>query len=90
MLHDCRGTFSAATLYQLAMFLHFKHLDPFGSSLHNTGTKSTERIISELQGKTNEIQSLDFQPSFADMLEKSTRYNLTSMPSSIWLKLVPK
>ena len=39
--------FSAATLYQLAMFLHFKHLGP---SLHNTGTKSTERIISELQG----------------------------------------
>ena len=65
--------FSAATLYQLAMFLQFKHLSPSGSCLHNTGTKSTERIISELQGKTNEIQSLDSQPSFADMLDKSTR-----------------
>ena len=65
--------FSAVTLYQLAMFLHFKHLGLSGSSLHNTGTKSTERIISELQGKTNEIQSLDSQPSFADMLDKSTR-----------------
>ena len=65
--------FSAVTLYQLAMFLHFKHLGLSGSSLYNTGTKSTERIISELQGKTNEIRSLDSQPSFADMLDKSTR-----------------
>ena len=65
--------FSAVTLYQVAMFLHFKHLGLSGISLHNTGTKSTERIISELQGKINEIQSLDSQPSFADMLDKSTR-----------------
>ena len=65
--------FSAATLYQLAMFLHFKHLGISGSSLFNTGTKSTERIISEIQGKTNEIQSLDSQPTFADMLDKIRR-----------------
>ena len=50
--------FAAASLYQLAMFLHFKHLGPSASSLYNTGTKSTERIISEIQGKTTEIQSL--------------------------------
>lgn len=65
--------FSAPTLYQLSMFLHFKHLGLSGSSLYNTGTKSTERITSELQGKTNEIQSLDSQPTFGDMLDKSTR-----------------
>ena len=65
--------FSAATLYQLAMFLHFKHLGISGSSLFNTGTKSTERIISEIQGKTNEIQSLDSQPTFVDMLDKMTK-----------------
>jgi len=55
------------------MFLHFKHLGLSGSSLHNTGAKSTERVISELQGKTNEIHSLHSQPSFGDMLDKSTR-----------------
>ena len=65
--------FAAATLYQLAMFLHFKELGPSAGSLYNTGTKSTERIISEMQGKTTEIQSLDAQPTFADMLDKSTR-----------------
>lgn len=77
LTHGCYTTaeilFSAATLYQLAMFLHFKHLGISGSSLFNTGTKSTERIISEIQGKTNEIQSLDSQPTFADMLDKITR-----------------
>ena len=64
--------FAAASLYQLAMFLHFKHLGPSASSLYNTGTKSTERIISEIQRKTTEIQSLDAQPTFADMLDKSS------------------
>ena len=65
--------FAAATLYQLAMFLHFRDVGLSGSSLFNTGTKSTERIISELQGKTNEIQSLDSQPTLADMLDKSSK-----------------
>ena len=65
--------FAAATLYQLAMFLHFRDVGLAGSSLYNTGTKSTERIISELQGKTNEIQSLDSQPTLADMLDKSSK-----------------
>ena len=65
--------FAAATLYQLAMFLHFRDVGLSGSSLFNTGTKSTERIISELQGKTNEIQSLDSQPTLADMLDKISK-----------------
>ena len=55
------------------MFLHFRDVGLAGSSLYNTGTKSTERIISELQGKTNEIQSLDSQPTLADMLDKSSK-----------------
>ena len=82
--------FSAATLYQLGMFLHFKHLGISGSSLFNTGTKSTKRKISEIQGKTNEIQSLDYQPTFADRLDKIKECNLISMLSSIWLMLVKK
>lgn len=44
-----------------------------GSFLFNTGRKSTKRTISEIQGKINKIQSLDSQPSFADMLDKITR-----------------
>ena len=42
-------------------------------SPYNSGTKSTERIISELQVKTTELQSLDSQPSFGDMLDKSAK-----------------
>ena len=66
-----------AVFYAVTLFLHFKHLHLSGSSLHNTGTKSTERIICELQGKTNEIQSLDTRPSFADMLEKE-QFNINA------------
>ena len=40
----------------------------------------TERIISEMQGKTNQIQSLDLQPTFVDMLQKSSsvQFNLNA------------
>ena len=55
------------------MFLHFRDVGLSGSSLFKSGTKSTERIISELQGITNEIQSLDSQPTLADMLDKSSK-----------------
>ena len=60
--------FVSATNHMLAMFAHFKDLGPKCSSPHKSGTKTTERIISELQGKTNQIQSLDAQPTLADML----------------------
>ena len=65
--------FSAGTIHQLAMFLHFKGLGPSWACPYNSGTKSTERIIAELQGKTNELQSLDSQPTFGDMLDRSTK-----------------
>jgi len=62
------------------MFLHFKELGPEWASPYRSGTKVTERIISEMQGKTNEIQSLDSQPTFADMLQKSSsvQFNLNA------------
>ena len=60
--------FAAATLYNLALFVHFSQLGPSWASPRNTGTRATERMISELQGKTNQIQSLNSQPTFADML----------------------
>jgi len=65
--------FAAATVHQLAMFLHFKDLGPTWSSPYNSGTKSTERIIGEMQGKTTELQSLDAQPTFRNMLDRSSK-----------------
>lgn len=84
LTHGCYTTaeiqFTAASIHQLAMFLHFKELGPEWASPYRSGTKVTERIISEMQGKTNEIQSLDSQPSFADMLQKSSsvQFNLNA------------
>ena len=65
--------FAAATLHQLAMFLHFPNEAEAWASPYNSGTKTTERIISELQGKTTELQSLDSQPTFGDMLDRSAK-----------------
>ena len=65
--------FAAATVHQLAMFLHFKELGPDCASPYNSDTKATERIIGEMQGKTTELQSLDSQPTFGDMLDRSSK-----------------
>ena len=81
LTYGCETTaevlFAAATLYNLAMFLHFPHHGPSWSSPRNAGTRATERMISELQGKTNQIQSLNAQPTFGDMLNKvsSVQFN---------------
>ena len=63
--------FSAGAIHSLAMYLHFKNLGPKACSLHRTGTIATERIIGQLQGKTNQIQSLDTAPTFAEMINKT-------------------
>ena len=47
--------FAVATLHQLAIFLHFPDEAAAWASPHNSGLKSTERVISELQGKTTEL-----------------------------------
>jgi len=72
--------FTSATKHQLAMFLHFKSIGPQWSSPYLSGTKSTERIIEELQGKTTKLQSLDSQPTFANMLDRSSsvQFNLNA------------
>ena len=69
--------FAAATNHMLAMFVHFKGLGPENSSPYKSGTKTTERIISELQGKTTQIQSLDAQPTVSDILNRvsSVQFN---------------
>ena len=84
LTHGCYQTaeiqFVAASIHQLAMFLHFKDLGPQWASPYRSGTKVTERIISEMQGKTNQIQSLDSQTMFVDMLQKSSsvQFNLNA------------
>ena len=72
--------FAAATIHQLTMFLHFKDLGPGWASPYSSGTKTTERIIGEMQGKTTEIQNLDSQPTFGNMLEKCSKvqFNLNA------------
>lgn len=63
--------FSAGCQHSLAMFLHFKHLGPEVCSPHRSGTITTEKIIGQLQGKTNQLQSLDTSPTYADMISKT-------------------
>ena len=72
--------FAAATLHQLAMFLHFPDGAKVWASPVNSGTKTTERITSDLQGKTTELQSLDSQTTFGDMLDRSgkVQFNLNA------------
>ena len=36
----------------------------------HAGTRATERIISEIQGKSTQLQLLDSQPTFGAMLNK--------------------
>ena len=53
--------FAAATLHQLAMFIHFPNKARAWASPYNSGTKTTE------------LQSLDSQPTFGDMLDRSAK-----------------
>ena len=64
--------FAAATLHNLALYRHHQQTGLRWVSPRLSGTRTTERIICELQGKTSEIQSLDQQPTFADMLHRAS------------------
>ena len=63
--------FTAATCHFLAMFAHFKELGPTESSPFQAGTRSTERLIGELQGKTTQFQSLNAQPTIGEALQRA-------------------
>uniref|UniRef100_A0A7M5V3V3 Ubiquitin-like protease family profile domain-containing protein n=2 Tax=Clytia hemisphaerica TaxID=252671 RepID=A0A7M5V3V3_9CNID len=65
--------FTAATCHMLAIFAHFRDLGPSALSPFKCGTKTTERIISELQGKTNHLQSLDAQPTLSDISSRLSK-----------------
>ena len=64
--------FAAATNCMQAMYAYFKNMGPGNSSPYKSGTKTTERIISELQGKITQIQSLDAQPNVGDVISKTS------------------
>ena len=75
MITGCYKTaevlFVAAPNQILAMYAHFKNMGPGNSSPYKSGTKTTERIISELQGKTTQTLSLDAQPTtVGDVISK--------------------
>ena len=58
--------------YNLCLFLHFKDTGVPWASPHFSGTRTTEKIIGELQGKTVQFQSLNTQPTFCDMLNRAS------------------
>ena len=62
--------FAAATNHMAAMFAHLENLGPENSSTYKSKTKRKGRIINKLQGKTNQIQSLDAQPTVSDILNR--------------------
>ena len=75
MITGCYKTaevlFVAASNQILAMYAHFKNMGPGNSSPYKSGTKTTERIISELQGKATQTLSLDAQPTtVGDVISK--------------------
>ncbi|KAJ7352805.1 hypothetical protein OS493_033867 [Desmophyllum pertusum] len=55
-----------------------KDAGPTLCSPHRSGTISTEKIIGQLQGKTNQLQSLNVSPTFGDMLFKSKDLQFTT------------
>ena len=71
--------FAAAANHMLVMYAHFKNMGPGNSSPYKSGTKTTERIISELQGKTTQIQSLDAQPTAGDVISKTSKVQLNKL-----------
>ena len=91
LTHGCAKTaeilFSAATSHMLSMFAHFKALGPQSSSPFKSGTKTTERIISELQGKTTQIQCLDAQPTLFDILSRVSSVQFNQLSEDRLIKL---
>ena len=65
--------FCAGTTHMLAMYAHFKHLGPTALPLYQCGTKATERIISQIQGKSNQVQSLDSQPTLSGIMNQISK-----------------
>ena len=53
--------------------MHVKDIGPSLAYSFNSGTKSTERIIGEMQGKTTELQCLDAQPTFRNIPDLTSK-----------------
>ena len=84
--------YSTATLYNL-LPLHFKDTGVPWASPHFSGTRTTEKIIGELQGKTVQFQFLNAQPTFCDMLNSASTVQFNQQTekklASKGVKIVP-
>ena len=68
--HSSELLYTGVISYLLTLYLHFPgKLQKFYCPI-NTGTLSTERLISELQGKSTHMQCLDAQPTFMDIINR--------------------
>ena len=61
---------SASICHLLALHRHCPQKLSTWASPIQAGTDTTERIISEIQGKSCQLQSLDSQPTYSDILQK--------------------
>ena len=82
--------FAAAASHMRAMFAHFKGLGPQKSSPYKSGTKTTERIFSELQSKTTQIKSLDAQPTVSDILNRVSSIQFNQLAEATLIQNGPK
>lgn len=76
----CRNTFCCCYCSPTGDVLTFQAAWICVGFPYNSGTKTTERIIGEMQGKTTELQSLDSQPTFEAILDRSSKvqFNLNA------------
>ena len=83
--------FAAAANHMLAMFAQTcKGLGPEKSSPYKSGTKTTDRIISELQSKTTQIKSLDAQPTVSDILNRVSSIQFNQLAEATLIQNGPK
>ncbi len=62
--------YSGTIGYLLTLLVHFKDKLSHWCCPVNTGTLTTERMISQILGKNNHLQSLDAQPTYVNILER--------------------
>ena len=62
--------YSGTISYLLALYRHFPHKLSSWTCPVNTGTQPVERLISQLHGQINHLQSLYKMPTYVDMLNR--------------------
>ena len=69
----------------LAMYLFFRHLSQKYCSNWDARSRSTEYIVSEIQGESNQLQSLDAHPTLGDILSKILKVQFTLIVDFVYL-----